>query len=865
MVFRIATRSGDHFVDDQSCATHSWFLKRFEHFARHLHFCPTPDCLTGLQIPSGFDTVKIVRGSGVFLMLILAWTIRAQEHPVQAVLKANCAPCHNDSSRSGGLTMTSREAILAGGNRGVAVKPGDPSKSLLFQAVAQSGDLKMPPGRKLPDEQIEIIRNWIAGGAVWPSTGAAKPKNAAWWAFQPVRHIDPPQVSRTEWVRNPIDRFILARLEKQGLTPSREASRTSLLRRVSLDLTGLPPSPEAIRAFVADERPDAYERIVDQLLASPHYGERWGRHWLDVARYADSDGYTIDAPRTMWRYRDWVIHAMNSDMPFDRFVIEQIAGDMLPNPTTDQLVATGFNRNSPSNYEGGIDFEQYRVEAVVDRVSTVGAAFMALTVGCARCHDHKFDPISQKEFYQLTAYFNSTDEITTEAERYDFNRPMLTVPTPEEIARKRAFDAQWSALSKELVSYVRELRHHPRKPGDPDPSKDPELIERVHNLRELKKNEPTLTTALVMRELPQPRETYVQLGGDFTRRGVTVKPAVPAVLPQLPAQANTRLDFARWLVDERNPLTARVTVNRIWQEYFGKGLVETENDFGTQGSPPSHPELLDWLASEFMRAKWSQKHIHRLIVTSSVYRQSSKQRPELEEADPYNKLLARQNRLRLDAEIIRDAALSASSLLTDKVGGPSVYPPIPEGAMSVTQVAGAWPTATGPDRYRRGVYTFFRRSAAYPGLLVFDAPDATSSCTRRLRSDTPLQALSTLNDETFTEFAEGLAARVIKEVPGDNNQRIGYMFLLVFGRSPRADETQRIASFLARQIDDYKTNPSRAIELIYKGGKFTADGRPVNPPPAKLAAMLPEDQTLEAAWTGVARVLLNTDDFLTRE
>ena len=823
-------------------------------------------CSAALQIPSGFDRVKIVRGPGVFLTVsILAWTAGAQEHPVQPVLQANCASCHNDTSKSSGLTMTSREAILAGGNRGPAVKPGNPAESLLLRAVEQSGDLKMPPGRKLAAAQIEIIRKWIADGAAWPAAGTGKPKGAGWWAFQPIQHPDPPPVSRAGWVRNPIDQFILARLEKEKLTPSPEANRATLLRRVSLDLTGLPPSPEEIRAFVADSRPDAYERVVDRLLASPHYGERWGRHWLDVARYADSDGYTIDAPRTMWRYRDWVINAMNSDMPFDRFVIEQIAGDMLPGPTTDQLVATGFNRNSPSNYEGGIDFEQYRVEAVVDRVSTVGAGFLGLTVGCARCHDHKFDPISQKEFYQLVAYFNSTDEITSEAERYDFNRPILAVPTPEEIARKRAFDAQWSALSRELVNYVRELSRRPRKPGDPDPSKDPELIERVRNLRELRKNEPKLTTALVMRELPQPRETYVHLGGDFTRHGITVKPAIPAVLPQLPPEASTRLDFARWLVDERNPLTARVTVNRIWQEYFGKGVVETENDFGAQGSRPSHPELLDWLASEFMRSGWSQKAIHRLIVTSAVYRQSSTERPELEEADPYNKLLARQNRLRLDAEIIRDSALSASGLLTDKIGGPSVYPPIPEGAMSVTQVAGAWPTVTGPDRYRRGLYTFFRRSAAYPGLLVFDAPDATSACTRRVRSDTPLQALSTLNDETFTEFAEGVAARVIKEAPGENKERIRHVFLLVFGRTPRADEEQRIASFFAKEMDEYKTNPSLAIELIYKGGKFAPDGKPVNPPPARLAAMLPEDRPLEAAWTGVARVLLNTDDFLTRE
>jgi hypothetical protein len=786
---------------------------------------------------------------------------------IRQILKSNCQPCHNDTTRTSGLALTTRETILAGGNRGAAVKPGSPDESLLVRAIEQSGDLKMPPGKKLQSDEISSIRRWIELGAPWPKDEAAasRPKGSDWWAFQPVKRVNPPPVQDAAWVRNPIDHFILARLEKERLRPSSEASKETLLRRVSLDLTGLVPSPSEIRDFLADSRPDAYERVVDRLLASPHYGERWSRHWLDVARYADSDGYTIDAPRQMWKYRDWVINALNRDMPFDQFVIEQIAGDTLPNPTVDQLIATGFHRNTASNYEGGIDFEQYRVEAVVDRVSTTGAAFLGLTLGCARCHDHKFDPISQKEFYQLFAYFNNVDEITSEAERYDFNRPILEVPSLEEIARKKAFDSQSAALSKELITYVRELAARPRKPVDQDPSKDPGLIERVQNLRDLRSREPKFTTTLIMRELPHPRETYVQLGGDFTRKGVPVKPAIPAVLPQLPPAANTRLDFAKWLVHPENPLTGRVTVNRMWQAYFGKGIVETENDFGKQGAGPSHPELLDWLASEFVRQKWSQKAIHRLIVTSATYRQSSKRRPEIESVDPYNKLLARQNRLRLEAEIIRDSALSASGLLTDAVGGPSVYPPIPEGAMSVTQVAGTWPTATGQDRYRRGLYTFFRRSAAYPGLVVFDAPDATAACTRRTRSNTPLQALTTLNDETFLEFAEGLAARVLKEAPPDNKERIRYACMLALGRAPRPDEEQYLERLLAHRTDEYKTKPSRATELIYKGGKFGPDGIAVNPPPPKLAAMLPADLALEAAWTGVARVLLNLDDFLTRE
>jgi len=819
-----------------------------------------------------FDRLAFVpvsaRGLARSLILFLsAPSLAFAQEPVPAaipILQANCQPCHNAGMKSSGLAVTSRGALLEGGNRGPAIKPGDASASALVQAVEQSGDLKMPPGRKLAPEQAAVIREWVQSGAVWPSSAAAssaRPRGADWWAFQPVRRVEPPNVADTRWSVNPIDRFLYARLEKEHLKPSPEASRETLIRRVSLDLTGLLPSPAEIREFAADSRPDAYERVVDRLLASPNYGERWGRHWLDVARYADSDGYTIDAPRQIWKYRDWVLNAINRDMPFRQFVIEQIAGDTLPNATTDQLIATGFHRNTPSNFEGGVDFEQYRVEAVVDRVSTTGSAFLGLTVGCARCHDHKFDPLTQKEFYQLFAFFNNTDEITTEAERYDFNRPFLEVPSPEEIARRKAFDSQFRALSKELVAYVRELAAR----GDKNAQNDPELQERVQNLRELRRREPKYTTTLVMRELPKPREAYVQLGGDFMRKGIPVQPNVPAFLPPLPPGATSRLDFARWLVDPANPLTARVTVNRFWQEYFGKGLVETENDFGAQGSKPSHPELLDYLASEFMARDWSQKAIHRLIVTSAAYKQSSKERPDLDEADPYNKLLGRQNRLRLDAEIVRDAALTASGLLTDKLGGPSVYTPIPEGAMSVTQVAGAWPTATGPDRYRRALYTFFRRSAGFPGLLVFDAPDAATACTRRVRSNTPLQALTTLNDEAFLEFAEGLAARILKEAPADNRERIRYGFQLTVGRAPRADELARLEQHLARMTDEYRSHPSKATELVYKGGKFTPEGVPANPPPAKLAAMLPSDLQLEAAWTGVARVLLNLDDFLTRE
>jgi mono/diheme cytochrome c family protein len=782
---------------------------------------------------------------------------------VEPLLRSNCFACHSARNRTSGLALDSREGVLSGGSRGPAAVAGKPEASLLVTAVEQRGDLKMPLGRRLKPEEVQVLRRWVELGLPWAHGGPAKPSGQDHWAFQPPRRPAVPEVRDRSWVRNPIDAFVLSRLEREGLTPSPEADRYTLLRRVSLDLTGLPPSPDQIQSFLADASPNAYEKVVDRLLASPHYGERWGRHWLDVARYADSDGYTIDAPRQMWKYRDWVIEALNRDLPFDEFVIEQIAGDMLPNPTVEQLIATGFHRNTPNNYEGGIDFEQYRVENVADRVATTGAAFLGLTLGCARCHDHKYDPISQREFYQLFAYFNNTDEISSEEERYDYLRPVLELPSPEEAARREAYQAQRSALSRELAAYVRSLA---ARPGGAPKHEDPGLKERVANLRALERRKPKITTALIMRELPRPRETYIHLGGDFTRRGDRVEPGVPRVLARGPVGA-TRLDLARWLVSRDNPLTARVTVNRIWQAYFGKGIVETENDFGLLGARPTHPELLDWLAAEFMEPSsgarpWSQKAIHRLIVTSATYRQSSKRRPELESKDPDNKLLARQARMRLEAEILRDAALAASGLLNPAIGGPSVYPPIPEGAMAVTQVKREWPTATGPDRYRRGMYTFFYRSAPHPALSLFDAPDATASCTRRIRSNSPLQALILLNDETAIEFARALARRLLREAPPADSDRIGYAFLLAMGRPPSEVERRRLGEFLALQREEFRNDPASASLLAVKEQVFdSSPGGTVTAEESVDPKQVPE----LAAWTALARVLFNLDDFQTRE
>jgi mono/diheme cytochrome c family protein len=739
------------------------------------------------------------------------------ESKVRPILRANCLACHNDRNPSSGLSLEAREAILQGGNRGPAVDLANAAASLLLQAVRKTGALKMPPAGQLSGEQVAVIEDWIAAGLPAPSAAARPRVQSSHWAFQPPRKAPLPEVAETE---HPIDRFLLDALRRVGLAPSPEADRRTLLRRVHLDLTGLPPAPEEIEAFLADTRPGAYERVVDRLLASPHYGERWARHWLDLARYADTDGYTIDAPRDIWKYRDWVIQAINRDLPFDQFVIEQLAGDLLPNPSVEQLIATGFHRNTPSNYEGGIDFEQYRVEAVADRVATTGAAFLGLTLGCARCHDHKYDPVSQREFYQLFAFFNNTDEVDKEADRKYFNKPFLEIGTEEE----KAVFAAWEKEVYEIEAAIR-LREDRVSGSGEDDAELKALREKLNRHRRAR---PQLVRTMIMRELPQPRVTYVHLGGDFTRRGIDVKPGVPASLPPLETdnpQPN-RLDLARWIVSRKNPLTARVTVNRYWQHFFGRGIVETESDFGSQGEKPSHPELLDWLAVEFMERGWSQKAIQRLIVTSAAYKRDSAARPDAFAVDPQNRLLARQNRLRLEAEVIRDAALVASGLLNPAIGGPSVYPPIAPGANNVTQVKREWPTSEGPDRYRRGMYTFFQRSAAHPALLVFDAPDATVACTRRVRSNTPLQALITLNDQAYIEFAEALAKRLLGAGETSDEDRIRQAWLLALGRPASAEETDRVLRFVRARRD------SR------------------------------EDEA--GVWTAVARAVLNTDEFVTR-
>jgi mono/diheme cytochrome c family protein len=557
---------------------------------------------------------------------------------IKPILDTSCVSCHGPEKQKGGLRLDVKAAALKGGTSGVTIVPGKGKDSPLVHRVLGLGEDDRMPLKKDPlsERQVRLITAWIDQGAQWPEAAGAPVVEAKHWSFvKPVRP-ELPKLKDAAWVRNPIDAFVLARLEKEGIKPSPEASKETLIRRVSLDLTGLPPTVEEIDAFLKDESPGAYERVVDRLLASPHYGERWGRHWLDGARYADSSGYSIDAPRSMWAYRDWVIAAMNADMPFDQFTIEQIAGDLLPKATAADRIATGFHRNTQINQEGGIDPEQFRVEANIDRVSTTGTVWLGLTIGCAQCHNHKFDPIAQKEYYRLFAFFNN--------DVFDPKKP----DEPKLRVEGSGVRGQGSG----------------KKTGAKAPS--------------AKKGEVDTSTTLVMAELAEPRETHLFIKGDFTRPAEVVTPGVPAVLHPMKARGARadRLDLAWWLVDSDNPLTARVTMNRMWMQYFGKGIVETENDFGTQGDKPTNPELLDWLATEFMGQHWSMKAIHRLIVTSTTYRQSSNVRPELANTDPLNKLLARQTRVRLDAEIVREVELAASGLLCPKVGGPSVYPPL---------------------------------------------------------------------------------------------------------------------------------------------------------------------------------------------
>ncbi len=980
---------------------------------------------------------------------------------IQPLFAARCYSCHGAETQQHGLRLDHKPDALVGGDDGRVILPGNSAASRLIHYVAGLAPEKRMPrkGTPLTAHEIGTLRAWIDAGAPWPDSAAGTPRRtSAHWSFTAPRRPAVPAVSNAAWIRNPIDHFILARLEKSGLTPSPEADRHTLLRRLCLDLTGLPPSPEQLRQFLADTSAKACENLVERLLESPHYGERWARHWLDLAHYADSDGYEKDSPRPYaYVYRNWVIRSLNRDQPFDQFTHEQLAGDLLPNATTEQKLGTGFLRQTLTNKEGGVDQEEFRCRAIVDRVGTLGSVWLGLTLACAECHAHKYDPFSQRDFYQLYAFFNDASERDlpapqpAELNRYqaaksawDSENSRLQTALTNHLARVqparlaaweegvRKHHGQWSLLEPAkltsangttlraggdriveatganpatdtyTVEFTTELkaitgfrlevfpdtgktktvgrstsgnfvlagfsaklvpRNGPSQPvalqnansdfaqgkytaaraidgsldtgwavlpqtkvshsavfetradlnvpagtrlvitldqrhgtshtiarfrlstttsprplqADPTPDTIAALVQipaprrtpaqtaqlqtyfrdqldldlrklnetiRLHATREPKP--PTTTAAVLLRE-DKPRKTHIHVRGDFLRPGAEVSPDTPAILPALKSRAirPDRLDLARWLTDPTHPLTTRVTANHYWKHLLGRPLVKTENDFGTRGEPPTHPELLDWLATELPRLGWSRKAFIKLIVTSATYRQSSNHRPELESTDPLNTLLARQNRFRLEAESIRDASLAVSGLLAPTIGGPSVYPPLPRDIPALGYASSlTWPLSTGPDRYRRGLYIFFQRTVPYPMLTTFDAPDSNAPCTRRDRSNTPLQSLTLLNDPVFFECAQALGIRMHTLAPTAPD-RIRLAFERALGRPPDATELSRLAALYESQFTLLSSDPERAARILGTN-KVHADAA-------------------QAACVIVARVLLNLDEFLTRE
>ncbi len=1042
-------------------------------------------------------------------LAVLPHAPRADEPPravefnrdVRPILSDVCYTCHgpDKSNRKAKLRFDTEAGALAdlGGYR--AIVPGKPGESELLRRILSKDEKeRMPPpssDRRLTPAQVEVLRRWVSQGAKWEGH----------WSLLPPRRAALPAVKGARWPRNPIDPFVLARLEREGLKPSPEADRITLLRRVTLDLTGLPPTPAEVDAFLADQSPDAYGKVVDRLLKSPRYGERMAIKWLEAARYADTNGYQTDGERTMWRWRDWVIEAFNDNMPFDRFTVEQIAGDMLPSPTLEQRIATGFNRNHRGNSEGGIIPEEYAVEYVVDRVDTTATVWLGLTLGCAKCHDHKYDPVAQKEFYGVFAYFNNVPE-KGKALKYGNSPPFLKAPTraqrrqlrrllaelqaaedrfralgrrvaaaqaawepalppapplrwapaeglvvhyaldghaddaagwsclfdgfrsgrfvdgaaaygPGKVGRAARFDgkryldagdvadfgffdkftlAAWinpegrtgtvlsrmtdtdradgyslhleggklqvNLVKRWLDDAIRVETEATLAPGhwhhvaatydgsrtaagvkvyiDGRPAKlkvhlddlnqsfrtkEPLRIGagggpssrfrgaiadvRVHDrvlpagevamlavtetlneiaalppvkrteaqsaklrayflerhapepirnaLREVRrlrkayeKLDESIPTTMVMEEMPTPRDTHVLIRGEYDKKGSKVSPGLPAALPPLPKGApNNRLGFARWLVDPANPLTARVTVNRYWQSYFGTGLVKTAEDFGAQGEWPSYPELLDWLATEFVRTGWDVKAMQRLIVTSATYRQSSKLTPEVLQRDPDNRLLARGPRLRLSAEMIRDQALAAGGLLVERLGGPSVRP---------YQPAGLWRDLTNEDYeqdhgaklYRRSLYTFWKRTIAPPAMLTCDAPGRETCAVKQTRTNTPLQALNLMNDVTYVEAARALAQRVLREGGATAEGRLTLAFRLATARPPRPVELQILRAGLEEHLAQYRGDRAAALKLL-SAGESRRDGR------LNVAEL--------AAYTAVASLLLNLDETITKE
>ena len=982
---------------------------------------------------------------------------------IQPVLAKNCLGCHGPDKAEGGLRLDSNEAAVAeldSGSR--AIVPGNVDTSELLRRVSSTDDdVRMPPeGEPLATSDVTNLRRWIKSGA----------KFEQHWAYRPIVNSNLPSTKTPSWIRNPIDQFVLARLEAASIVPSPEADRATLIRRLYLDLLGLPPSPKEVDAFVANESPTAYEDLVDRLLKSPHFGERWGRHWLDKARYADSDGYEKDRPRpNAWRYRDWVIQAVNDDMPYDQFTVEQLAGDLLDEPSPMQRLATAFHRQTLTNTEGGTDQEQFRVEATFDRVETTSAIWLGLTMTCARCHTHKYDQITQREYYEFFAFFNDANETNVDVAKsekamHDYQKAKelhdghvadlqtqysqrraelqpqidawleemssqltksdpLTVATPKLVEAKttsgailttrddssllasgankdkdeytlafespallltenkaltgiqvelltddslpskgpgraengnfvlsqlRAYvsdqadfkepvrieftsaeadfsqtkfapegalsdkeksgwavapqmsknhvitfftkqplkmekkflqivlDQQYGgthtigrfristvsgfdplrALPKDLADAVRtsaEKRTDAQRSriADHVASLDDAASKLTKQIADLKTKAPPSAMMSVRVIAPATRTTKVLHRGDFLQPADLVSHGTLSVVGREPVGEEdtsklNRLDLAKWLVSVDNPLTSRVTVNQVWARLFGQGIVPTVNDFGVRGELPSHPQLLDWLAYQFPREMgWSRKTLIKTIVTSATYRQSSVHRPELRTIDETNRLLARQNRVRVEAEIVRDLYLHVSGLLSEKTGGPSVFPPLPPGVAELSYANNfKWKTSEGEDRYRRGMYTFFKRTAPHPTLLSFDCPDSNTTNLLRSVSNTPLQALTTLNNDVFTESAQAMARRVLTEGGETDEERLQFAMRLCISRHPGADEIDRFEILLSKSREYYEGNEENAKKLASR----------------HLAKDIPPAEF--AAWVATLRIVLNLDEFI---
>ena len=762
----------------------------------------------------------------VFLLTFCGWLPQAISgaaidfnREIRPILSDACFPCHGPdaSARKAGLRLDLRAVAVQPAESGeVAIRPNQAAQSELVRRIfSEDRDEVMPPRkshRSISLRQKELLRDWINQGAPY----------AEHWSFLPPKPAALPAVQRPDWPRNPLDFFTLARMEAEGMSPAPEAAKSTLIRRVTLDLTGLPATISEVRDFLADSSDQAYERVVDRLMATRDYAERRAQDWLDLARYADTRGFSDDTARSIWPYRDWVIRALQRNQPFDQFTIEQLAGDLLPQPTTDQLIATGFHRNAPQAKGQTYPSEEYRLKSVVDRVNTTATVWLGLTMGCAECHDHKFDPISQADFYGTFAIFN---QIEHSGEGFAQGGPHLSIPSPEQAKQKAEAQAKLAALqaSKALLQ---------TQPGKDALAQSAEAISLEKEIAALIKQINQVEKAgihfPVMRERSIARDTFIHLRGNFLTRGAKVAPGIPGFLRAGDAEApRNRLEYARWLVSGKNPLVARVVVNRFWQSYFGFGLVRTPGDFGLQGEWPTHPELLDWLASEFVRSGWDMKAVHRLIVSSATYRQSAVRRPEDALRDVQNRWLSSMPRVRLPAEQIRDQALAVSGLLKQTSNPKSFFPPQPSNYWEDRDLPGKWTISTGDELHRKSLFIYWRRMALHPTMELLDAPSRASCTPRRNSANIPTQALVTLNDPIFVEAAKAFAQRILDAGLADDRARMDWAFQTCLSRHPEPAERDRFLAFIERQAK-------------------------------------PSPTDLPALWASVATILLNLDETLTR-